>query len=93
MRVRHPLTLTRPTVELTEAVTRGGVRYAAGHQFAAVTFTARAVYALTADGTRVVLPADKLKAVGRGPLPRPKPDLAAMRKAGLLKSGAELAAE
>ncbi len=89
-RVEHPLTLTRPTVELTEPARRGGVDYPAGHQFALMNATARTAYCLTADGVRVVLPVAVLKTVGVGPLPRPKPDLAAMRKSGLLKSAAEL---
>lgn len=92
MRARHPITEETATVELTEALRRGGRTYQPGEQFAVLSVTARAVFALDADGRRVVLPIAAVLRVASPPPPPAKPTLAGMKAAGLLKTAAELAA-
>lgn len=91
MRVRHPLTRRRVTIELTEPVRRGGVLYPAGHQFAVLSIGAGTVTAAAADGTRVVLPVAAVrKAADPDAPPPPGPTLAELKAAGLLRPAVDL---
>jgi hypothetical protein len=87
MRHEHPLTERRQTVELTERLVRGGHTYEPGHQFAVVSITAAAVVGVDADGARVVLPIGSVLRVADPPAERPRPTLAALKAAGLVKRG------